>query len=481
MSKTLKIKTLTPVHIGSGKKLSYFDYMIYGNYYYRINTDRCFDWIFANKEGSKDKIDEWITKANYQLQESKGQGGNTLSVFGFLSFLKSDALKSSLEKEIVSNSKYYHYKMPCHKKVSKELSEIINTAGNQLYIPGSSIKGMLRTILMNNVILEQDDNNKSSKLIKNCLELEAEIGKEIEKNENYWNQRINNENHDREKNKLLKNKEKDIDRILFRKKIEFSKKVSYFENSVFNCGFRKYDNGEIIYSDAKYDILRFLHITDTNTLPVEEAGRIAFTGMYHNNGNMGEAPPPFEAIKEDIEFESRITIDVAGLKAVANNKDRNQWLDFDNKLQSIFSVDNYFLKNNSNEDAENEIIKFFMSAINHFSEFLIKKEEYWVMVEKNFTQYKGAKVLDDFYIENIKYGAAVKLGWASSFPAVTVFDALTFEDDSKYITKEPYIKALKAMKIMKANNLEEFPTTHRFENYDNNTINPIGWVSIDIE
>ncbi len=415
MSKTLKIKTLTPVHIGNGKKLSYFDYMIYGNYYYRINTDKCFEWIFENIDGSKDKIDNWISNVNYTLQESQGQGGNTLSVFCFMSFLKRTDIKSKLEKEIINNPEYYQYKMPCHKNISQELSEIIKTADNQLYIPGSSIKGMLRTILMNNAIFEEKDKNWIKDEIKNGGRNQKFFGEKIEKQ-------------------------------LFR----FGKNLN----------------------DAKYDIMRFLHITDTNTLPVEETGRIAFTGMYHNNGKMGEAPPPFEAIKEDVEFEARITIDVAGLKAVAKNKDKMLWINFEERLKKIFGIDIDFLRKNSNQIIEQKATDFILDSVVTFSAAIIYKEEYWS--EKN-NSVKLFNKYEDFP-EN-----AVKLGWASGFPAVTVFDALTFEDDNKNITKEPYVKALKAMKIMQTNSLDEFPITHRFENYNSNTINPIGWAALDFE
>jgi CRISPR type III-A-associated RAMP protein Csm5 len=309
----------------------------------------------------------------------------------------------------------------------KQVAEIIKTANNELYIPGSSIKGMLRNVLMNYTIRNMED--------KNIIKQKIQRGGNNPKN--------------------------------------FAKDV---EEYIFNCGYKK--SGLPDYQDAKYDLMKFIQVSDTNTISCEEGGRIANPELYYNNGQVKQKVSIIEAIKEEIQFSFRISMDTAVIKAIARkisiiprNK-RTDWLDFNSKIIELFGLD---IQTIFNDEAIGEkILKIIMDSIVDFSAGIIYKEQEWADRNKN-----GGNVATRMmhYYNNLPKNA-VKLGWASGFPGITAFDALVSSDT----TKEPYMQAIERFHIIQEyldQDDKEFPKTHRFETFSNTKINPIGWVSIE--
>lgn len=125
----LIIETLTPVHIYNGKKLSpYTDYIYENGKIYYIDVNRLNEKILSN-----DMLFE-----NY-INEIKKIKSNTRDKFT----LKKLFNKYKLKTEEYSIAKFDVFGHPGH----NEIHEIIKT-NNKPYIPGSSIKGAIRTCLL---------------------------------------------------------------------------------------------------------------------------------------------------------------------------------------------------------------------------------------------------------------------------------------------------------------------------------------------
>lgn len=128
----VRLKILTPVHIGSGETINRLDYFIKGDYCYRVNIDSLFnDTAF---QPIKDKFLE---------SAPSGQPIDKL------------VPKSLLEKHI-------RYKIHLHNSARNtnliEFRLFIKSAG-RVYIPGSSLKGAILSALCYEKLKECDKNN----------------------------------------------------------------------------------------------------------------------------------------------------------------------------------------------------------------------------------------------------------------------------------------------------------------------------------
>lgn len=116
------VTTVTPLHIGSGRKLLYeYDYKVHNNITWRINED---SWLEA-QEGLDDprKIEQLAKTPPGQLLEAK---------------------------DYRPDSPFFRYQLsgkPRSQQAGAELQEQIKTVADEVYLPGSSLKGAIRTAL----------------------------------------------------------------------------------------------------------------------------------------------------------------------------------------------------------------------------------------------------------------------------------------------------------------------------------------------
>lgn len=133
MSK-VKIETLTPVHIGSGNTLyKGMDYVVVNDNLFVIDHNKVLDII------GTDKIDAWVTSID-----------NSEDIAAFIS-----------RQGVKTHPKEYSTRnMRCGKKGDKEyktLKECIHDGRGLPYIPGSSIKGAIRTAVLATEIGGKED------------------------------------------------------------------------------------------------------------------------------------------------------------------------------------------------------------------------------------------------------------------------------------------------------------------------------------
>lgn len=130
----LKLKVLTPVHIGSGETIGKSEYVINGGRAYILDTYRLFKGL--TQCGALKKYEDSVMKM-------KG--------FSMNSFFQTNNIPSSKYKEWA----LYSFEIP-EDANSKQLniSACVKDAYHMPYIPGSSLKGALRTAITVNEILD---------------------------------------------------------------------------------------------------------------------------------------------------------------------------------------------------------------------------------------------------------------------------------------------------------------------------------------
>lgn len=140
----VKYKILTPVHIGTGEELSPFDYVIADNMFHRIFTD------------------ELISSLNEEQLRR------------FYNYIQTNNI-TSLRNLIVENfkpEKFSKYAVKVLPSIESKYRNNLNNINNQLlvspfirtpdsfkpYIPGSSIKGAIRTAIIDNIVHQREYN-----------------------------------------------------------------------------------------------------------------------------------------------------------------------------------------------------------------------------------------------------------------------------------------------------------------------------------
>lgn len=124
------IETVTPVNIGNGEKLSpYSDYIFDDGKIYFLDH-RKVEQAIARLEDSDAVMDEYVERIMAQSSSEPY------------------SLKKFFQEHRIDYKKLHHFSVPTSADIKyEEIHESIKS-GSQLYIPGSSIKGAIRTALL---------------------------------------------------------------------------------------------------------------------------------------------------------------------------------------------------------------------------------------------------------------------------------------------------------------------------------------------
>jgi len=457
MSAKLILKTITPVHIGKGNTITSFEYHTQNGNFYRFDISKAFNFIISEHPDAINKIDDWVEgKIDAVGNVGKPKESYKLNIFDFIKSLKNKDLETKFRDNLPNLSKYW---IPTDENLSgKDVAELLKTANNEIYIPGSSIKGMIRNALLNDFIFNADENDK-----KNIIEL-------IQKN-------LKKESNDRNKK-------------------HFADELEYF---VFNCGYEKFnkqDNRKITDdSDAKFDMMKFIKVSDTNTLKVAEDCTITKPKLVTRKGNIQDQTNFLECIAPNKEFTARLEIDIDYIKFIAEKypnltENGNKiWVGFDKKFEKVFGINVDELRKSNKKEIEEILLNKIYFAIENFSvgvsnaEFKISN-----LMEK-------AVNIDDLYYNKINKifddgeSKPFKLGWGGGFPATTIFT--NFKDDgglSSY--KKEFEEVMNKFKIGQTpgkNNqnkpynasLDNFPSSRKYI-IDGKIAQAYGWIELKI-
>jgi len=434
MRYNIKIKTLTSIHIGNGEKLTPDEYLIKKNRFHRLDIDKIYSEIFDRNPDYADKFNDWVNDKIIEAERQVKQKSNSekrLDVFSFISDkLHNNELKKDIEDKVLSGE-FSRYILPASTYATKEVHECIKTGNDEVYLPGTTIKGMLRTALMNDIIFNEKKDTK--------------IKKEIEK-------------------ALIKGT---LEKLKDKQKKDLSK---WLEEYIFTAGYNY--RGNIRYGDAKYDIFKFIKVSDSDTKKTDEVCHLAEVQLLKYHGKLQGQLPLVEAINNNIEFSAVLEIDVKGLREVAKKVQttqlRKDWIGFENLIKRCFNITIDALINGSNNEIAKRILGSLLLSIENFSTAIINQDYVW------WNNIKGAKKI----IEKFKKypESALKLGWGGGFPSKTIYTTLTDEEFYNNNIEKSILSD-----FFGDNEFSRFPKTRTVEIKDKNNYSPFGWIELIIE
>lgn len=441
-SKKIYLKTLTPVHIGSGEKLGSFEYYIHKNTFYKLNIDSCFKFLLSKKHDVLDFLNRWAEEKSGELSDNNNNRSKEsfkMSIFEFIKsrdYLNDNNLANELLKEIEKGNHIY-YSMKCDGVTgSQDVSTLLKSANSEIYLPGSSIKGIIRTALLKDALERKLDDVSFKKRFFEKLKQELADNTRSEK---------------------------------------FG---SFIEQDVFYCGTSQRD--KIIFHDEKFDMMKFIHISDSRCLETQNYAIITKAQLLTFDKSSVQSQAPYiEAIEEGIEFESRITIDIDYIKMVHNTKSDKDWLDYETKFEQLFKLNLKDFQKLNYEGLANEILIRIEDALLKYSDTIINNEYDWLDLSESKHALKAKLKYDNFIKQLGEDKINIKLGQGLSFINNTIIDIIKGKnkDAALDIINNHKFGIVKKGKVK---NIDEFPKSRKLSGNENN-INGLGWVELRFE
>lgn len=429
-----KLTTLTPTAILNGEVIDSFEYSNYGNYIYRLDLDKILNHLIKEITNSIEKISDWVDNIEEIINQNENAARHTssLRIFDFIQrYLKKPEITQWLEHEIKEN-RFIKYKIPSNldQNSSRQIAIHIKTANNQVYIPGSTLKGLIRTTLLNEYLYNVFDSKDANKI------------KKLTDDINFHLNQSNNS-------------------------------IDQFAQSVIS-DFFKFRSGKY---DAKNDIMKFIRVCDTNAINVSDACEVVHPEIFTRNGKKQQGQlNPLEVIKSGVTFEFTIDFDIDFLRNTIKNieiKDK-KYLEESLKLFNISSIE---VMKNEISQVITTIYQTIEDSLFNYSIFVSEKNDSFIQSNKKI---KGLKIGENDIIAQI--------GWGTGFHTKTIlfnFLNLYWKDDETF--KEIYKTIFQKYRIRRNTrknnqnveiNLDTFPTSRRTLKI-NNQYQQLGWVKIE--
>ena len=357
----MKLVILSPVHIGDGEEIIPWEYAIENKHIKIFTVEKIISEL--NRKFYGNKLRSLLLDLRNELKNSKFHKN-------FGDFLRERNINIEEDYKVENRARLKS------KGEYKSIKSFIK-AGKKVYIPGSEVKGALRTVFIFGVVYKELEKGNSKlyndirKIIENALKKSE--GKSPKERQGIW-----------------KRADEEISRLIFRN------------------GAPKDDKG-----DAKYDIFKAVYVSDSDMKNPSECIYIDDIKLVGSGRQFFE---PHELLKEGMEFNISIQID-ENVKKALKKVYENPYMDyltlenlkeFSYKFyRSLYNVEKEFFSRKGIdvkglEDIKSRLEKEdFLLRIGKHQGFLsltimltfyINKEEFYKEVYKSVVQRAGKEV-----------------------------------------------------------------------------------------
>ncbi|MDL1970755.1 MAG: type III-A CRISPR-associated RAMP protein Csm5 [Candidatus Desulfofervidaceae bacterium] len=155
----VKLTVLTPVHIGTGDEYLPTEYVIKGGYLHVLNKDNFMSYLIKSKQYDRFLALCSISAPSGIFQIRKFIFDHFQEDFSVYKVKVSRAVEENYRKNLTN------YAQINDRVISQLAIEKLtrNTLNNEIYVPGSSLKGSLRTAILNYLIRDKQEQ------IKQCI------------------------------------------------------------------------------------------------------------------------------------------------------------------------------------------------------------------------------------------------------------------------------------------------------------------------
>jgi len=244
--------------------------------------------------------------------------------------------------------------------------EQLKDPDGRLYIPGSSLKGALRTCLLYQVLVEADERNLQRWLERMRAALPA-AGKRLGGR----------------------------DRVFF---------ARWLEQEIFYCGLKKKE--KVSWKDAQFDLLKFLKVSDSVPVAADEGGVVTDVQILLPGSNPQPQAPPVEALEADVELSMSVSFDVSFFRAAtdllkqgAQGMGTEIWIGLPEKFQRLYGFSLEEAAAMAPEELERRLLERVRTAARNFARALKTFEKEWCRRAERGSTLQISRRLQRFYDE----------------------------------------------------------------------------------
>jgi len=257
---TIRVKTLAPLHIGCGESYSGLNYILDKNLLYYIEPDKMF--AFLKEQKKIEEYVQWIETESDKIanieqnrpardadKEEKKEFNKRLNSVKNAFILKQFSQKNRITLDSFKKMECYHLILRDRIYDSAEVQRFIHQQ-NHPYLPGTEIKGAIRTAILFDAI--EKDHRNYEWLKKEIIRFGDDFKNEISRVENQ-------KKPDKRTKEFLNKRMADISEAL--------------QERILNSSAHR--------KDAKYDILKYLFISDSNLVQAQDKLEIAHVEPFN--------------------------------------------------------------------------------------------------------------------------------------------------------------------------------------------------------
>lgn len=470
----IRLRTLSPLHIGTGEELTPLEYVVYQDRFYRIPQDRLFELTqnLMPKDGA-DALADWVTEQydamnNASDNRELARLNDQMNPYGFFSdpkqgkereFVK--ALQHEPSIPVLVDERTRNRNRRAKTIPLGKVRGMIKNGQGQPYLPGSSLKGSLRTALLFHYLSKHADKAQVERTVRD------QIGRRARKE-------------------------------------RFSLPLMHL---AFFCGIEDVRKRKFKADDEKMDLLKLVRIPDARLVPTSpEAPSIqmakiniylvekqqtrhrddetTFEASQQPQAAYCEAIPQGRALDTELDFDIEFLLQIKPFiqKDGVPNGDTIQWVGIKQKVRQLFNLDLDELTASNKEAKKAEVLQHLMDCWTNFAHRQLAAQKAWL------SHYKENDSRDR-YSSRIANGMQpilsrtqkpiVRLGYATGFQGTTAL--LHFLEDAKMANL--YKGLLESFNIGNKPgnrgaykvNMDRFPKSRRMIE-DDKVIRPLGWL-----
>ncbi|EAY25756.1 type III-A CRISPR-associated RAMP protein Csm5 [Microscilla marina] len=497
----LTLKTLTPLHIGNGEELSALDYVLHQRTYYRVSQYQFLEFI-KNDEALVEAYAKWIDQTTRELddlQDRKNrehdknrkrdynqQLSHLRKQFSLLSFMQIQGKEQEL-LEFLKRPEVLKTKLGESPK--QQIRGHIKTANREFYVPGTSLKGAIRTALLYKYLENHQPNTFLSGLMQR---------KTAEARRN-----------SRETKKISKNFADELEQRAF-----------YCAGEVLRKKDGKIDK-RLKHDDEKFDLLKLLLIADGRLpQPRWQVGNVNLylvtkvrdrrTRKLELKADQQTQAPSIEYITANQTIESQLDFNIdflwnlnqsgklktddktSWVEVTQGGETIRQWVGIREKAQQLFGIDLATLTEANKEATKTQVLTYIFESIQAMSTAQLKADNDWFA---HFEQHDNTRNYDA-YSKKMQQGrqalahqgAMMRAGFGAGYNSTTEVLYLLSNDELKDAFRQMMQQFLigdapgaqnkrKKPGEMYEPNPDRFPKSRRMLT-QKDVIAPLGWLAL---
>ena len=449
---------LSPVHIGTGKALEPFDYLVDDQRYIRVHLDAVLERMTPEQA---DRLAAWVSERADRIVNLEGKkreadkrqvNERLVSIRREMQLLNVPGVDAALKEALRKDTALARYHGERGFDRNLQVREQAKDADETPLIPGSSIKGALRTALAF-VALEEmaaDERRELEQSLKRVVS-EADAAKQ------------------RRHNGKVRRLQESIGQEI--------------EQAVFRCGKNK--------KDIHSDLMRAVSVSDTYHAQAELIVPQIYTFVEQRarDGSSrldAQAPLIVESHAPGNTFGLRLRIDGSLLRVAHRGRRRDEWINLEQRVRRAFGPEvGRLLPDASDTQLDRAVVARIETATRRFAKAVVAAEQRWE--EKH--AHGSTNALRDFYEKLdglIEKGLVpLRLGWGSHFTDTTLLLVLKEDAGWRSILEQCFrvfdigVPPGRLGGVNRIIDLNDFPRSRRLvADGKKRPVAPLGWIAL---